>query len=220
VTPYMLVLAALATVLYRVVGQDDLLVGSPLANRPAPELESIIGFFSNTLVFRVRSGGDPTFRELLGRVREMALDVYEHQGVPFEKIVEAVAPERRPGINPLFQVNLRVSTSRRPTLELPGLDVTPLKLDSGLARFDLALDLDVLESAISGYFRYNRDIFEPSTIERLAAEFSALLTAAVKAPDRHLLSFELEQEWGAAQPAAGLRGFRARARQTEDPSKT
>ena len=212
-TPYMLILAALATLLYRVTGQDDVLVGSPVANRMSPELEALIGFFSNTLVFRVRMGGNPTFRELLDRVREMALDVYAHQGVPFEKIVEAVAPEREPGVNPLFQVNLRVSTASRPALELPGLEIAPLKVDSGLSRFDLALDVDVLEDGVSGYFRYNRDIFEPATIARLAEELAAFLGDALAEPDRALLSFDLLGEWNERRPAAGgLRGFRARGR--------
>jgi non-ribosomal peptide synthetase component F len=209
----MLILAALAALLYRITGQDDVLVGSPVANRTRPELEPVIGFFSNTLVFRVRMGGNPTFRELLSRVREMALDVYAHQGVPFEKIVDAVKPEREPGMNPLFQVNLRVSTAARPALELPGLQVTPLKVDSGLSRFDLALDLDVLEHGISGYFRYNRDIFEPATIARLSAELEAFLAEALSQPDRSLLSFELQGDWSERRPAAGgLRGFRAQAR--------
>jgi len=218
VTPYILMLAALATMLYRITGQDDVLIGSPVANRPTIELESLIGFVSNTLVFRAQLGGDPTFRELLGRVREMALDVYAHQGVPFEKLVEAVAPAREPGLNPLFQVNLRVSGSQRATLELPGLEITPLRVDSGLTRFDLALDVDVLEEGISGYFRYNREIFEPATIARLAEEFACLLRAALASPDRRLLSFELVGAWdspprataGPSGPA--LRNFRGHTR--------
>jgi non-ribosomal peptide synthetase component F len=209
----MLVLTALATLLYRITGQDDVLVGSPVANRLSPDVETLIGFLSNTLVFRARMSGNPTFRELLRRVREMALDVYAHQSVPFEKIVEAIGPERVPGVNPLFQVNLRVSTAARPTLELRGLEINPLKLDSGLARFDLALDVDVLENGISGYFRYNRDIFEPTTIARLSGELESLLQEALAQPDRPLLSFELQGEWNERGPAAGgLRGFRARAR--------
>jgi amino acid adenylation domain-containing protein len=213
-TPYMVILAALGTILYRITGQDDVLVGSPVANRMSPELEALMGFFSNTLVFRARMSGNPTFRELLRRVREMALDVYAHQGVPFEKIVEAVGPERAPGVNPLFQVNLRVSTAARPALELPGLEITPLKVDSGLARFDLALDVDVLEDAITGYFRYNRDIFEPATIARLSGELESLLREALAEPDQPLLSFDLQSAWNERRATTGgLRGFRARARE-------
>jgi non-ribosomal peptide synthetase component F len=164
-------------------------------------------------VFRVRMGGNPTFRELLRRVREMALDVYAHQGIPFEKIVDAVNPERAPGVNPLFQVNLRVSTAARPVLELPGLEIAPLKIDSGLSRFDLALDVDVLDEGIFGYFRYNSDIFEPATVARLSGELEALLQAALAEPGRSLLSFDLQGEWSERRPSAGgLRGFRAHAR--------
>jgi non-ribosomal peptide synthetase component F len=149
----------------------------------------------------------------------MALDVYAHQGVPFETVVEAVRPNREPGGNPLFQVNLRVSGAKRATLELPGLEIMPLKVDSGFARFDLALDVDVLEDGISGYFRYNHDIFEPATIERLADEFTLLLWSALENPDRRLLSFVLAADWnGSGRPVAaaagpGLRNFRGRARQ-------
>ena len=209
VTPYMLGLAALTTLLYRITGQDDILVGSPAANRSSVELETVLGFISNTLTFRVRLAGNPTFRELLHHVRDMALDVYSHQGVPLEKVVEAVRPEREPGVNPLFQVNLRVSGSRRAVLDLQGTEITALKIDSGYARFDLALDLDVLADGIEGYFRYNRDIFEPATIAKLAAEFHALLQRALTEPDTRLLSFGLTQDWtGAARPS--LRGPRQR----------
>ena len=214
----MVVLSGLATLLYRVTGQDDLLVGSPVANRAVVELEPTIGFVSNTLVFRARTGGNPSFRELLARVREMALDVYSHQNVPFEKIVEAVAPEREPGVNPLFQVNLRVSTAERATLRLPGLTVTPMKVDNGLARFDLALDLDVLEDRVAGYFRYNRDIFEPETIARLAADFVEVLRTAVASPGSRLLSLELAGQWNGSAPAGGgLRNFRASGRRDPVP---
>jgi hypothetical protein len=218
VTPYMFVLAALATLLYRITGQDDVLIGSPVANRLAVELEPLIGFFSNTLVFRARMAGNPSFRQLLGRVREMALGVYAHQGVPFEKIVEAIGPEREPGVNPLFQVNLRVSTARRPVPALPGVSVEPVKIHGDYARFDLALDLDVLEHELAGYLRYNRDLFEPATIAALAGELVAVLTAAALEPDRDLLSFELRGAWGrragVARPGAGsLSSFRGRARE-------
>ncbi len=221
VTPYMLGLALLSTLLYRITGQDDILIGSPVANRASLELERVIGFVSNTLVFRTRLDGNPTFRELLARVRETALGVYSHQAVPFEKIVEVVAPERRPGVNPLFQVNLRVNAAPRPALELAQLRGERLRVDSGLARFDLAFDLDLLEGECAGYFRYNRDIFEPATIAQIADEFTRLMAAAVTDPDRRLLSFEPEHDWTtrrSMRSAGGLRGFRARGR--ENPSPT
>jgi hypothetical protein len=216
-TPYMLGLAVLSTLLYRITGQDDILVGSPVANRASLDLERVIGFVSNTLVFRARLHGNPTFRELLARVREMALGVYSHQAVPFEKIVEVIAPERHAGVNPLFQVNLRVNAAPRPALELGQLEVERLRVDSGLARFDLALDLDLLENECAGYFRYNRDIFEAGTVARIADEFTGFLAAAVSDPERRLLSFEPEHDWSTrrtARAAGGLRGFRAPGRQT------
>ncbi len=214
-TPYMVVLAGLCTVLYRITGQDDILVGSPAANRESEALEGMIGFASNTLVFRTRLGGNPTFRELLARVRETALGVYAHQGVPFEKIVEAVAPERRPGVNPLFQVNLRVGTATRPAPALERLEVEPIRVESGLARFDLALDLSVLETEARGYVRYNSDLFEAATIDRFADDLLHVLTAAVAQPDQRLLDLELGHAWNSQAPSAGrgLAGFRARARQ-------
>jgi non-ribosomal peptide synthetase component F len=171
----------------------------------------VIGFISNTLVFRSRLEGNPTFRELLERIRAMALDVYTHQGVPLEKVVEALRPEREPGVNPLFQVNLRTSGSRRAILDLPGTEVAALSIDSGFSRFDLALDLDLLPDAIEGYFRFNRDIFEPATIARLADEFNSFLTQALEDPDRRLLSFALLSNWSTpARPSAP--GPRPRAR--------
>jgi amino acid adenylation domain-containing protein len=215
VTPYMAVLAGLCTILYRITGQDDILVGSPAANRGNEQLEHLIGFVSNTLVFRTRLSGNPSFRELVRRVRETALEVYAHQGVPFEKIVEAVAPDRRPGVNPLFQVNLRVSTAGRPVPELECLEVTPLKVDSGLARFDFALDLDVLDDDARGYLRFNADLFDADTIARFADELTTMLGQAVAHPDERLLDLALAHSWGgaAASPGRGLAGFRARARE-------
>ncbi len=208
-TPYIVLLAALATLLYRTTGQDDILIGSPFAHRPSPELDRVIGFFSNTLVFRARLAGNPTFRELVGRVREMALGVYAHEDIPFEMLVQAIRPQRTPGVNPLFQVNLRVSTSKRGVLALRGLEITPLGVDIGFTRFDLALDAQVLDDGIEGYFRYNREMFEPATIAKLADDFTELLREVLARPDEHLLAFEVV---GVEQPAAvsagGIRGFR------------
>ncbi len=208
VTPYIVLLAALATLLYRTTGQDDVLIGSPFANRPGRELERVIGFFSNTLVFRARLTGNPTFRELLRRVRELAIDVYAHHEVAFEKIVAALRPQREAGVNPLFQVNFRVRTTARPTLRLPGLVSEPLQVDVGLTRFDFALDLAASDENVSGYFRYNADIFEPTTIARIADDFAALLGDALADPDRRLLSLALASD-GASDgpaPAAPARG--------------
>jgi amino acid adenylation domain-containing protein/FkbM family methyltransferase len=211
VTPFILLLAALATLLYRITGQDDVLIGSPFANRPGRELESVVGFFSNTLVFRARTVGNPTFRQLLARVRELAVDVYAHHDLPFEKIVEAVRPQRQVGVNPLFQVNLRVRSGSRPELSLAGVQIESLMVDVGLTRFDLALDAQVLDDGIDGYFRYNRELFEPETVARIAESFADLLREALADPDRRLLAFDVETSTPLAPASApSLRGFRKR----------
>ncbi len=122
-TFYIATLAAFGAVLYRRSGADDVVIGSPIANRTRVELQPVIGFFSNTLVLRLRLGGNPSFRELLRRVRDTATRAYAHQELPFEKVVEAAAPRRNPAYNPLFQVNFRSQVSARKELSLTGLDV-------------------------------------------------------------------------------------------------
>src|SRR5581483_12466061 len=118
VTPYMLLLSVFSTLLYRETGQDDILLGGPSANRVRPEFDGVVGFFANTIVTRVQLRGNPTFRELLARVRRSVLDALDHQELPLEHVVSAVRPERRPGVNPLFQVNFRTRVDMPPTLEL------------------------------------------------------------------------------------------------------
>jgi non-ribosomal peptide synthetase component F len=215
VTPYMVLLAAFGTLLYRRSGQDDILVGGPMANRDRAEFEDVIGFFANTIVVRVRLGGNPTFAALLERVRESVLQSYEHQEVPLDLVVDAVRPPRDPGLNPLFQVNFRVRVGAPAMLELDGTRTSALPVDLGLARFDLALELHVLDDRILGELNYNTALFEPDSIARLAADFEALLRQAVHSPQSRLLSFELaggpgaDSDGQAARPAkAGIRGFR------------
>ncbi len=189
-TPYQSLLAAFALSLYRFSGADEVLVGTPIANRGRPETEHLIGFFANTLVMRVDLRGNPSFRELIARVRRCALGAYAHQDVPFEKIVEALNPMRHPGFNPLFQVNFRVQPSAPRSLALPGLEIRPVEVDIGFARFDLALELQLGDTGIGGYFEYNEQLFVPATIERLGASFETLLTDAVADPDRPILALE------------------------------
>jgi amino acid adenylation domain-containing protein len=215
VTPYMVLLAAFATLLYRRSGQDDILVGGPMANRDRAEFEDVIGFIANTIVVRVRLGGNPTFAALLERVRESVLQSYEHQEVPLDLVVDALRPPRDPGMNPLFQVNFRVRVGAPATLELEGTQTSSLAVDLGLARFDLALELHVLDDRILGELNYNTALFEADSIARLAADFEALLRQAVNSPQARLLSFELTDDQGADSdgqaapgPKAGIRGFR------------
>ncbi|HEX5851851.1 MAG TPA: amino acid adenylation domain-containing protein, partial [Solirubrobacteraceae bacterium] len=211
VTPYMLLLASFATLLYRASGQDDILFGGPMANREQPGLEHLIGFFANTIVVRVRLDGNPTFAELLTRARDSVLASYEHQEVPLELVVEAVRPERVPGVNPLFQVNFRVRVGDAPALELEGTRAQPLPVDLGHARFELALELHVLEESIEAELNYNVARFDAPTVARLAGDFEALLRALATEPDTRLLSVTLASEradQGAPVGGRGIRSFR------------
>jgi non-ribosomal peptide synthetase component F len=211
----MLLLAAFATLLYRETGQDDLLFGGPSANRARAEFDGVIGFFANTVVTRVRLGGNPTFHELLGRVRQTVLEALEHQGLPFERVVALIRPPRQPGVNPLFQVNFRTRVGAVPTLDLAGTTAEPIPSGAGLARFDLAFEADVREDGISGEFLYATALFDRSRVERLAAAFQRLLQEALADPSRQILSFELPAETAADQAGARIHGFRRRSVEAE-----
>jgi amino acid adenylation domain-containing protein len=215
VTPYMLLLAAFATLLYRDSGQDDILFGGPMANRELPGLEHMIGFCANTIVVRAQLAGNPEFRDLLSGVRESVLASFEHQEIPLELVVDAVRPQRQPGINPLFQVNFRVRVGAAPVPALPGANTSLVPVDLGHARFDLALELHLLDDAIEAEFNYNTDVFEREPIERLATGFEALLRQALRAPETRLLSFERAEHpapgsngGGEAPGTTRIRGFR------------
>ncbi len=182
VTPFMALLAAWAVLLGRHAGQDDVLIGSPIAGRNRREIEGLIGFFVNTLVLRCNCSGNPSFRELLGRVRRTSLDAFTHQDLPFERIVEAVATERDLAVSPLFQVLFTVQTAQRGGPAIPGLDVSAVEVESGVAKFDLTLTLAESPSGFSGSIEYNTDLFDGGTAERLAARFASLLEAAAGDP--------------------------------------
>ena len=215
VTPYMLLLAVFGVLLYRLSGQDDVLVSGPFANRIRSDFDQLVGFCANTLVLRVRMAGNPTFSELLGRVREAALGAFEHQEVPFEHIVDAVRPRRDPGINPLAQVNFRVRVEPPTKPELSGTTTSRVRVDAGFAAFDLALDLDVADDGITGELLYNTNLFERSTIERVAADFESLVRQVVAQPTTRLLAFdrptELQPPNADGDPGArtSIRRFRA-----------
>src|SRR5207249_1501303 len=134
-TPFIVLLAAFAALLSRWSGERDIVVGSPIANRDQPELEHLIGFFSNTIVLRVRLDDDPSFGELVRGARASAIGAYEHQDLPFEKLVEELRPPRDPSRNPIFQVNFRVQSAPPASPSLPGAVSVPFDLDIGFARF-------------------------------------------------------------------------------------
>jgi len=191
-TPFMALLAAFKVLLQRHTGQDDIVVGSPIANRTRAEAENLIGFFVNTLVLRTNLGGDPSFLELLGRVNEVALEAYAHQDVPFEKLVEALQPQRDLSASPFFQVMCIYQNVPLQDSTLSGLTVQPLPLHTGTAKFDLTLALAELpEAGVCCFFEYNTALFEAATIRRLAGHFECLLQSLVANPGRRLSELQL-----------------------------
>ncbi|MBI4524352.1 MAG: hypothetical protein HY695_11140 [Deltaproteobacteria bacterium] len=155
VTVFMTLLAAFQTLLHRYTGQDDIVVGSPIANRNRLETEGLIGFFVNTLVLLTDLSGNPSFRDLLGRVREVALGGYAHQDLPFERLVEELQPERAPGWTPLFQVMFVLQNAPIESLKLVGLSVSPLNVDSETAKFDVNLSMWEEAEGLRGSLEYN-----------------------------------------------------------------
>ena len=189
VTTFMTLLAAFDTLLYGFTGQEDILVGSPVAGRNHVELDGLIGFFSNTLVLRNRLVGNPTFRELLLRVRASTVGALAHQDLPFEKLVESLGVRRDPSFNPFFQVNFRAQAEQRELLHLPGLQtVGVIPIDIGFSRFDLALELQLRGADLAGYFEYDEELFDASTIELMTADFEELVHRIVTAPDTPVLA--------------------------------
>ncbi|MFQ5610898.1 MAG: amino acid adenylation domain-containing protein [Anaerolineae bacterium] len=193
-TLFMTLLAAFQTLLYRYSGQTDQVVGTPVANRNRVEIEGLVGFFVNTLVLRADLGGNPTFRELLGRVREVALGAQEHQDLPFEKLVEELQPERDLSQTPLFQVWFVLQNAPAEALDLPGLRASPFEVETGAAKFDLSLTLTETETGLRGSLGYNRDLFEASTAERMAAHFQTLLAGVAADPEQRLADLPLADE--------------------------
>jgi acyl carrier protein len=194
VTLFMTLLGAFQVLLSRYTGQDDISVGTPIANRHRMETEGLIGFLVNTLVLRTDLSGNPSFRELLRRVREVCLGAYGHQNVPFEQLVEALQVERNLSHSPLFQVMLVVQNASRQALEIEGLSWQPIEVDSGTAKFDLLLQVVDSESGLVGSLEYNTDLFEAATIQRLLGHWQMLLEGIVADPAARLSSLPLLTE--------------------------
>src|SRR2546421_1328693 len=191
VSLFMTLLAAFQTLLLRYTGQPDLVIGSPIANRTRAEIEGLIGFFVNTLALRTDLSGDPSFRELLRRVRQVALGAYVHQDVPFERVVEAVQPERNLSHSPLFQVFFALNQPLNSSLVLGEVMGTFLEVESGMAKFDLMLSLIDDEQGLIGELLYNTDLFEAATVARMAQHFETLVEGIVANPERHLSDLPL-----------------------------
>lgn len=185
-TLFMTLLAAFSILLYRYSGQEDIVVGSPIANRDRPEIESLIGFFVNTLVLRMNFAENPSFVSLLHRVREICLDAYSHRDLPFEQLVEELQPERN-NHTPLFQVMFVLQNTVDERIgegwELPGLKVSRLETRNATAKFDLTLSMEETEAGLIGYWEYNTDLFDAATIERTSGHFQTLLGAIAANPE-------------------------------------
>ncbi|WP_415835330.1 non-ribosomal peptide synthase/polyketide synthase, partial [Corallococcus soli] len=183
VTPYMALLAVWQVLLSRYSRQEELLVGSPIAGRDREELEGLVGFFVNTLVLRGRVRPGDTFRTLLTQVRASTLSAFEHQGLPFEKLVEELQVARDLSRNPLVQAVFALQNAPTGELKAPGLTLRPVPVDNATARFDLGLLLHEAPDGLRGVLEYSTDLFERSTVERLLGHLRTLLDAVVAAPD-------------------------------------
>ncbi len=190
-TLFMTMLAAFQTLLYRYSGQADFAVGTPIANRHQAQLEHVFGFFLNMLVIRSDLAGNPSFRSVLKRVRETALQAYAHQDVPFEKVVEVLQPERDLSRSPLFQVMFVLQHDTHFNWELPDLHVTPLAPDYTTAKFDLTLTLIETQTGLKASLEYNLDLFDSTTIAAMAQHFQTLLQAIVGNPEQSINSLAL-----------------------------
>ncbi|WP_267246225.1 condensation domain-containing protein [Streptomyces sp. PR69] len=210
---FMVTLAGFTALLSRLSGQQDLLVGTPVGNRDKPQWGPLVGYFADTLVMRGDVGGDPTFRELLGRTRTTALKGFVHRDLPFRSLVEAVRPERAASRNPLFQVMfiLQNIPPRRRRAELPGVVMTRLDDVRTTSIFDLRFDLFEFEDEMRGQLEYSTRLFDRSTIERTARQYLALLADACADPDRPVSALDLgpaeADGAGAAAAAAAAAGF-------------
>ncbi len=231
-TLFMVLLAGVAAALSRLTGQEDLSLGSPIAGRTVPETEGLVGFLVNTLVLRLDLAHDPSFGELLGRVRDVCIGAYSHQELPFERLVEELAPERSLAHSPLFQVLVALQNAPDPVLRLAGLAATPLAagaVDTGSTKFDLSLTLADAGPDLAGTFEYARDLFDHATVAVLCERLERLLCAAAADPERRLselpLAGEAERqqllEWNATAAAYDLSApldqlFAAQARRTPE----
>ncbi len=182
-TLFMVLLAGFQALLGRWSGQEDFAVGTPVAGRDRTEIEGLIGFFVNALVLRGDLNNEPTFRELLGRVRETTLAAYAHQDVPFEKLIQELSPERSLAQTPLFQVVLALQNAPAESLAVESLRLQRLSTAGTTAKFDLTINLAEHNGGLSGTAEHAADLFDAATIERLIVQYQRLLTAALEAPE-------------------------------------
>ncbi len=229
-TLFMTLLAAFNALLYRYTGQEDIAVGTPIANRNSTEIEGLIGFFVNMLVLQTTLSDNLSFRELLKRVREATLSAYDHQDLPFEKLVEVLQPERDLSRTPLFQVVFGLQTASMGVWKPSGLAVEFWDMDAQTAKFDLVLFMVDTGDGLLGLWEYNTDLFDATTIQRMSEHFQTLLYGIVSNPDERVRDmpiltererYQLLVEWNKTR-RDGLQDqcihhlFEARVEQTPD----
>lgn len=193
-TLFMTLLAAFQTLLYRYTSQDNIVVGTTISGRNRAEIEGLIGFFVNTLVIRTDLSGTPSFREILNRIREVALGAYTNQDLPFEQLVEKLQPKRNLSHTPLFQVMFQLHNTPTTTLELPGLTLSPLEFDKETAKFDLTLSMVEIKQGLIGTLEYNTDLFNAATITQMLGHFQSLLEGIVVNPDQQISKLPILSE--------------------------
>ena len=191
-TLFMVVMAAYKVLLYRLSGQGDISVGVPVANRNRAEVEGLIGFFVNTVVMRSRVRGEGSFLELLREEKEVAIGAHGHEDLPFEKLVEELQPERNLSHTPLFQVVFTFQTVPKEAVKLAGLTLSPMKVDRDTAHYDLNLNITDTEQGLIGALQYSSDLFDESTIARMAEHFEKILDVIIADPN--LTLEEIAQE--------------------------
>jgi amino acid adenylation domain-containing protein len=229
-TLFMTLLAAFDVLLYRYTGQEDIVVGTPVAGRSRAEVEGLIGFFINTLALRTKLSGRISFRELLGRVREVCLGAFAHQELPFEKVVEELQPERSTSLMPLFQVAFVLQNAADFELELPGLEVEPLDTETETSKFDLRLSAQETPEYLTLSLRYSTDMFDAPRMRRMLEHYCNLLAAIAADPGgrisrlplltdgerRHLLTRRVAQPRDFPPPLCLHRLFEAQVERTPE----
>ena len=193
-TMFMVLLAAFQTLLHRYASQDVIVVGTPIAGRNRQELEGLIGFFINTLVMRADFSGDLRFRGLLAQVKETALGAFAHQEFPFDKLVEELQPQRDLSHMPIIQAMFALQNTPDESIELAGLVLTPVNIESGTTQFDLSLNVWDRGPELKGYLAYRSDLFDASTIQRMLGHFKTLLESIAKNPDARISELSLLTE--------------------------
>jgi amino acid adenylation domain-containing protein len=209
-TLFMVLLAGFGLLLQRLGGGDDVVVGSPVAGRARPETEALIGFFINTVPLRTELGGAPTVAEVIRRVRETTLEAYAHQDLPFERLVEALQPERAAGVNPLFQVSFAMGNVEMDPVDLDGARVRQVDVHSGAAKFDLFLEMRETAGGLRGDLEYAAELWEPATVERMVGLYLRVLEAL--AGDADVPAAEAVALAGAAEARAEAEAWNRTAR--------